>query len=161
MLNPFEHPNVPKTIVAILGGLAGLLGGYDLLLQVLLIAISLDIVVGSARAFLACEVSAAIAFRGGFRKLGVLVAVALATLLDQVVAPAVGAQLLRTAAAAYYIAVEGVSIMGHLAALGVPLPPVLVDALSVYQSKKNEDKGNSGVTAVRDGILPTPAPKKE
>lgn len=112
---------------AALGLVAGLLGGWDALLQILLILMALDEATGMAGAATRGELSARALLAGSFRKLGVLCAVALAVTLDRLLG---NAAALRSIACVYYIAMEGLSIAENLGGLGVPLPPALVKALA-------------------------------
>lgn len=129
---------VLKWLSLVLGGIVGLLGGWDILMQVLALMVVADVLVGSFLAAATGTVSVEIAYKGGFKKLGIFIAIAVAVALDRVLSGAVPGQLLRTAACGYYIAVEGLSVATHLVALGVPLPPVLLAALERYRQQQDK-----------------------
>lgn len=130
-----------KVLTAILAAAAGLLGGYDDLLRVLLLAMVIDTAVGTARAFKEHRLSAEVAYYGGFKKLGMLAAIALAVSLDKLVSGDTDHQVLRTLTAGYYVGVLGLSVVENLSSLGVKLPDALVSALERFyeQGQKSQE----------------------
>ena len=114
-------------ITAILGAIVGLLGGKDILLDVLLIMVTVDFISGIMQAYLDCKLNSKECFRGIVKKLGYFMAIALAYSMDRML----GLQmpLIRTALMGYLIANEGISGLEHLGAMGVPIPPWLITRL--------------------------------
>lgn len=128
-------------ICAALAGLGTFLtfifGDWDVALQCLVIAIALDYISGIIKAFINKELSSKIGVKGILKKVGVLVIVALAVLIDKVTGES-GA--VRTLVIYYFVANEGLSIVENLGEAGLPIPDVIKKAL---KSLKNESKGKT------------------
>lgn len=114
-----------------------LLGGFDVALQCLLVAIVIDYISGLAKAYITKTLSSQIGLKGIIKKVGVLLVVMLAVLIDRVTGES-GA--IRTLVIYYFVANEGLSIIENLAQAGVPIPKVIKDALKAL---KKEGKGNA------------------
>lgn len=113
-----------------------MVGGFDVAMQCLLIAIALDYISGLIKAFSLKVLSSKIGFRGILKKLGVLVLVMLAVLIDRVTGES-GA--IRTLVIYYFVANEGLSIIENLGEAGLPIPKSLKKALKVLKGKGNQD----------------------
>ena len=111
-----------------------LFGGFDVALQCLLVAIILDYVSGMIKAYNTKSLSSSIGFKGILKKVGILIIVMLAVLVDRVTLDNGG---IRTLVIYYFVANEGLSILENLALSGLPIPKKLKDALKVI---KNENK---------------------
>ena len=114
-----------------------LLGGFDVALQCLLVAIVIDYISGLAKAYITKTLSSQIGLKGIIKKVGVLLVVMLAVLIDRVTGES-GA--IRTLVIYNFVANEGLSIIENLAQAGVPIPKVIKDALKAL---KKEGKGNA------------------
>lgn len=124
------------TIIASIGtGIVYLLGGFDVAIQCLLIAIVLDYLSGVTKAFITKELSSSIGFKGIVKKVALLLVVMLSVLIDRVTGES-GA--IRTLVIYYFVANEGLSIVENLAKAGLPIPKVIKDALKAL---KKESKG--------------------
>lgn len=104
-----------------------LFGGWSLPLQILIAFIVIDYLSGVVAAFVCKRLDSAIGARGIAKKVGFLVLVAVAHLLDQMAG--LGAPVLQTATIWFLIANEGISITENLGEIGVPIPKTLQDAL--------------------------------
>lgn len=128
-----------ETFCVILGGittaLVYLLGGFDIALQCLLIAIALDYISGIIKAFTTKTLSSRIGFNGIVKKLGILLLVMVGVLVDRV-SGNTGA--IRTLVIYYFVANEGLSIVENLSIAGIPIPKGLKNALKVIR-KESED----------------------
>ena len=113
-----------------------LLGGFDVAIQCLLVAIVLDYLSGLAKAFVTKTLSSQIGARGLVKKVAILLVVMLAVLIDRVTGES-GA--IRTLVIYYFVANEGLSITENLAQAGVPMPKIIKDALKAL---KKESKGD-------------------
>lgn len=111
-----------------------LLGGIDIALQCLLIAIVLDYVSGIIKAFITKQLSSKIGFKGIIKKVGLLLIVMLGVLVDRVTGDT-GA--IRSLVIYYFVANEGLSIIENLSLAGVPFPKGLKKALKVLREKGN------------------------
>lgn len=109
-----------------------LLGGWDVALQCLVIAIALDYVSGITRAFVTKTLSSRIGFQGLLKKMGLLLIVMLGTLIDRVTGDT-GA--IRTLVIYYFVANEGLSILENLGQAGVPIPPAIKKALKALRKE--------------------------
>lgn len=112
-----------------------LIGGFDVAMSCLLIAIALDYVSGILKAFINKNLSSEIGLKGILKKIGILVIVMLGVLIDRV-AGETGA--IRTLVIYYFVANEGLSIIENLGEAGLPIPKKLKNALKAL--KKETDK---------------------
>jgi toxin secretion/phage lysis holin len=121
-----------KAAFAILGGaITAVLGGWDLALQVLVLFVVLDYLVGLIAAWTEKSLSSKVGFRGIAKKMLLFVPIAICYALDQVL----GQEILRSLAIFFYIANEGLSIIENLGRAGVPVPAALGDALEQMKRK--------------------------
>ena len=125
-----------SVLAAIATGTVYLIGGFDVALNCLLIAIVLDYISGIIKAYIKKELSSSIGLKGILKKVGVLIIVMLATLMDRV-AGATGA--IRTLVIYYFVANEGLSILENLGAAGVPIPAKLKKALKELKKEANKN----------------------
>ena len=72
-------------------------------------------------------------FKGGVKKVTILLLVALGTVLDNIITP--DEAFIRIMIVSYYIANESLSILENIGACGVPLPKALY---KILDSLKNE-----------------------
>lgn len=127
----------------ICGVLVNLLGGWDIWLASLVFLMATDIVVGIVKSIL-CKsdkspsggLSSQSMFRGGIKKILILILIAIGTALDEIIEP--GNAFIRSSVAGYYIANEMISIFENIGACGVPLPGIFYKVLDIL--KKNSDE---------------------
>ena len=119
-------------------GLVFLLGGFDIALLCLIIAILLDYISGIIKAYVNKDLSSKIGFKGLLKKVGVLLIVMLAVLIDKITG---GTGAVRTLVIYYFVANEGLSIIENLALAGVPIPDSIKNALKVLKDMGNNKKG--------------------
>ena len=112
-------------------------GDWDVALQCLIIAIAIDYISGIIKAFINKELSSKIGVKGLLKKVGVLLIVALATLIDKITGET---GMVRTLVIYYFVANEGLSVIENLGEAGLPIPDVIKKAL---KSLKNESKGKT------------------
>jgi len=134
-----------RLVASVVGGfMIGALGGWDTMLEVLVIMVVLDWITGMMEAYQKKELNSSVGAKGIFKKAGYFIAVVAAVELDKILAQAAGtssgllAQALAAIAQAlparsimilFLIGTEGLSLFEHLAALGVPIPRYITDAL--------------------------------
>ena len=109
-----------------------LLGGVDVALSCLLVAIVLDYVSGLIKAFVTKNLSSKIGVKGIIKKVSILLIVMLAVLVDRVTGET-GA--IRTLVIYYFVANEGLSIIENLGQAGVPIPQSIKKALKVMKKE--------------------------
>lgn len=113
------------SVGAVIGYLFGI--NADAVLALVILA-SLDMVAGVAVAATDGAVSATEMWKGITRKVLLFSVIVVAHFVD--VALGADKPVMATAAILWFTANEGLSIIEHAAALGVPIPPRLVDALA-------------------------------
>lgn len=113
---------------AVGGVLAFLFGISSEAMLALVILTTLDMAAGVAVAATDRAVSAVTMWRGLVRKILLFAVIIVAHFVD--VALGTDKPVMATAAVLWFTANEGLSIIEHAAALGVPVPPRLVDALA-------------------------------
>ena len=121
-------------ISTLVTGLLYLLGGIDVALNCLLIAIALDYVSGVIKAFNNKTLSSRIGLRGLFKKIGILIVVMLAVLIDRVTG---NTGAIRTLVLYYFVANEGLSIVENLGQAGLPIPKTIKNALKALKDQSN------------------------
>lgn len=124
---------ISSSIIAVVcTTLVYLLGGLDVALSCLLVAIVLDYVSGLIKAFVTKNLSSKIGVIGIIKKVSVLLIVMLAVLVDRVTGET-GA--IRTLVIYYFVANEGLSIIENLGQAGVPIPQSIKKALKVMKKE--------------------------
>lgn len=137
-----QHSNAFKAIFAVGATLLQFLfGGWSLPLQILVAFIVIDYVSGVVAAFVGQRLDSRVGVRGIARKVGFLVLVAVAHLLD--VGTGMEAPILQTATTWFLIANEGISITENLGEIGVPIPKSLQEALRRLRDDEGPPGGNS------------------
>ena len=109
-----------------------LIGGIDIAFLCLIVAIALDYVSGLIKAYSTKTLSSSIGFRGILKKIGVLVLVMLAVVVDRITVNNGG---IRTLVIYYFVANEGLSVLENLAQAGLPIPKKLKEALKVIKKE--------------------------
>jgi len=128
-----------KTVFAAAGGaVAFWLGGLDKLLIALVVMMGLEYVAGILRAWYSRALSSAMGFRGIAKKVMLLVVVAF--VIEYVTE---GAFPVREIVIMFFIANEGLSILENAAALGLPLPQKLREALAQIKGGDRDAEANS------------------
>ena len=121
-----------KWTAAIVGGtITALLGGWDIMLQVLVGFVVADYVVAVIAAAMDGRLNSAVGFRGIAKKILLFVPIGIAYSLDQVL----GYDVLRNLAIWFYLANEGLSILENSSRAGVPYPPGLLSTLEQLKQK--------------------------
>ena len=109
-----------------------LLGGWDVSLQCLLLAIVFDYISGMIKAFHTKTLSSKIGFHGILKKVGVLLIVMLGVLVDRVTG---NTGAVRTLVIYYFVANEGLSVIEKLGQCGVPIPASIKKALKALNKE--------------------------
>ena len=133
-----KETGVTAVLAGFLAAILSILGGWSAAMTTLVVLIGLDIVSGFTRAYVQQTLSSKESYRGIGRKLLIMIAVALAAQLDNLMG---GASLLRDAVVIFYCASEGLSIVENLVAAGLPVPDQLKAALAQLNGKKFEEGG--------------------
>jgi toxin secretion/phage lysis holin len=143
--------NVYKTVCAGAGAVISFFTGLPVIMWVLVGMMSLDYVTGIITGWMGVsnkteggKLSSRAAFEGLLKKVGVLLVVLLAVLLDTAVANSAGVTFhaVTGATCLWFIASEGVSVLENAAEMGIPIPGVLRKALEIL---KDGGEGKSEV----------------
>ena len=121
--------NIFKGFVAAVGtGLTWIFGAWDVALAVLIAFMALDYMSGLLKAYINKEVSSDIGLKGLTRKFLILLVLIAAVLLDRLINT--GDWVFRTIVCYFYVANEGISLLENAAALGLPVPDAIKNALA-------------------------------
>lgn len=131
--------NAVQFTIAAIGGYVGyFLGGCDGFLYALLAFITLDYITGVMLAIIERKLSSEIGFKGIFKKVLILVMVAVGYILDSKIIG--NGSAIRTAVIFFYISNEGISLLENSSKLGLPIPEKLKAVLNQME-KGNEKDG--------------------
>ena len=114
--------------------LAQWLGGFDDLLEALVVFMLVDYVTGLFCAVVEKKLSSAVGFKGILQKCLILLLVGTANIIDERIIEG-SDHLLRTAVIFFYISNEGISILENASRLGLPVPDKLRDVLEQVKKK--------------------------
>lgn len=131
------------SLSAVISYIVYLLGGFDIALQCLLVAIILDYISGITKAFITKEVSSKTGFKGLLKKIMILFIVMLAVIVDRVT---LDSGAIRTLVIYYFVANEGLSILENLGQAGLPIPKSIKNALKSLKDlgdEKDKKKGSN------------------
>lgn len=123
-------------------------GGFDVALNVLLIAIVIDYLSGIIKAFITGTADSRVGFKGIVKKVAILLVVALSVLIDQLT-HAEG--LLRTLVIYYFVANEGLSIIENLGQAGVPIPDTLKQAIKQLRKESKNVRTSKNIRSKQNG----------
>ncbi len=144
MVNANAVKNWILAALAASGGfLSNMLGGWDMLLQVLIVIMAVDIITGWIVAGVFHKspktetgaLDSKIGFKGLFKKFSVLLLILVAAQLDK----AIGGSFSRTAVMLFFCGNEGLSILENLALMGIEYPAFLKNALEALKKKDDND----------------------
>lgn len=120
--------NTIKYSFAAVGSAAAyFLGGWDLMLKILVTLTVLDFLTGVLAAIYNKCLSSEIGSKGIVRKVGIYIIVAMAYLLDTLMNTN---NVIRGATIGFYISIEGLSIVENWSRMELPLPKTVKDALA-------------------------------
>ena len=121
------------------------LGGWDKALQVLLVLMLVDYVIGLLGAIRLEKLNGEVIYWAGIRKIVCLFVVGLASMLGDWIQP--GMPIFRATAIYFYGGREGLSIIKNLGVIGVPLPQAIRKLLEQLGGKGGtSDEDQTGQT---------------
>lgn len=109
-----------------------LIGGLDLAFKTLAIMMVLDYITGVISAIYNKKVNSKIGFKGILKKMLYLIAIMVASLLDNLL----GQQVIRYVVIYFFFANDGISILENIAKCNVKLPQKLIDSLEQLKDKE-------------------------
>lgn len=126
--------NIIKILLgSILSGATYLIGGWDLAIQTLLVCITIDYITGLCKAYMNKTLNSQIGIKGIIKKVGYLCIVAVTVMLDRIIGDT-GA--IRTTVIYIFVANEMLSIIENWAAMGLPIPKILLEKLEQLKGDK-------------------------
>lgn len=112
-----------------------LVGGVDMVLKIVLIAICIDYLTGLLLAIYNKKISSEIGYRGLIKKLGIIIAIIVANLADMTLGMD---STIRTVVCMFYISNEFISICENLGNMGVLIPKKFIEYLEQIDKNKEE-----------------------
>lgn len=117
-----------------------LIGGWQLLLTILVVFMFIDITTGIIKALIQKKLNSKIGYKGFLKKATIMLVIILANWLDILTTSDV--PVFKTLAIYFYIGMEGLSILENLNQIGVPIPKAISKYINQIakeeKSKKNE-----------------------
>ena len=110
----------------------GIIGEPTTILYALLVLISIDYLTGVISAAVHGRLNSYVGFVGVSRKIIILALCILSHQIDVIVGTG---YVIRDATLIYYAGVESLSILENAGKIGVPIPPVLTNAISVLKGR--------------------------
>lgn len=144
-----------KRVIEIISGLAGAVisffVGLPPIIWILVGVETMDYITGLICGFMGVSpktetggLSSNAAFRGLLKKVLILLVVGLAALVDKAVGQIANIEIVAVTGATclWFVASEGLSVLENAAAMGVPIPKILMNALEIIrqQGTGKEDK---------------------
>ena len=127
---------VLKSVIATILGIGTYFwGGFDAVIAALLSLIIIDFITGIIKSVLQKKMSSLKMFEGGAKKIGILLIVAVANIVDTALD---FGSILRAITISYFIANEGISILENWSILGLPIPHKLKDILIQVKTDRTE-----------------------
>lgn len=122
-----------NSVVAIIGAfLINIYGGWDLLMQSLVIICIIDYITGLLAAMYEGKLASKIGFKGIIKKVCMFAVVAVAC----TIACMTKQELIRPVVIMFYISNEGISILENVGKTGVKYPKQLKNILKEFREKK-------------------------
>ena len=142
---------ITEALAAALGAVISFFIGLPPIIWVLVAVMTLDYItvimcgaMGKSPKTATGGLSSKTAFEGLLKKVLILIVVGLAALVDHAITVSAGIQMAAVTGACclWFVASEGLSILENAAAMGVPIPKVMMKALEIMREKG--DGGESG-----------------
>ena len=121
---------------AIGGFFVFLLGGWDKLIQALLLLMVIDYISGLIKAITQKELSSKVGFKGIGKKVLTLLVVAVAVIAENMI----GIPAMREIVIMFFAVNEALSILENAGQSGLKLPPKLKESLIQIRDKENKEE---------------------
>lgn len=135
---------ITEWLAAAGGAVLAFITGLPVIIWILIGVMSLDYVTGILCGLMGKSpktetggLSSKTAFEGLLKKVLILIVVGLAALVDRAIGDAASIEMVAVTGACclWFVASEGLSILENAAAMGVPIPKVLMKALEIMRQK--------------------------
>ncbi len=124
-----------------------LLGGWNTVLEILLIVMALDYLTGVANAFKSHSVSSSAGYKGLVKKSTIFIIVILSAQIDKMLGP--DNHLFRDCTAISFSINDALSILENAGSMGLKFPAFLYSALVKIQ-KQADNTGDKAVEAIHE-----------
>ncbi len=115
-----------------------LIGGWQLLLTILVVFMFIDIATGIIRALIKKKLNSKIGYIGFLKKATIMLVIILANWLD--ILTTSDMPVFKTLAIYFYIGMEGLSILENLNQIGVPIPKPITKYLNQISKEEKQNK---------------------
>lgn len=123
-------------IIAVAGTcITFLFGGWDIVLNSLIILMAVDYITGLMKGYVNKDLSSSTSAKGLFKKIMILLILVVAVALDRMIGT--DEHMFRTLVAFFYISNESLSIIENASQLGVPVPAQIKNALEQLKNNNN------------------------
>ena len=112
-----------------------ILGGYDIALECLFLAMVIDYLTGISQAFYNKNIDSKVGFKGLIKKFGIILLVCLSVLIDRIMGTN---GIIRSFVIYYSFANEGISITENFGKMNILVPEIIKEKLK--QLKESGDK---------------------
>jgi len=140
--------HIHEFLAAVGGVILSFFTGMPPIIWVLVAVMTLDYITGLLCGFLGKSpktetggLSSKTAFEGLLKKVLILIVVGLAALVDHAVTVSAGIEMAAVTGACslWFVASEGLSIIENAAAMGVPIPQILLKALEIIRARGQQE----------------------
>ena len=130
------------------GAVLAFFTGLPVIIWILIGVMSLDYITGIMCGFMGKSpktetggLSSQAAFEGLMKKVLILMVVGLAAMVDKAIASAASIEMVAVTGATclWFVASEGLSVLENAAAMGVPIPKVLMKALEIMRKQGDNE----------------------
>ena len=115
-----------------------LIGGWQLLLTILLVFMVIDIATGIIKALIQRKLNSKIGYKGFLKKATIMLVIILANWLDMLTISDV--PVFKTIAIYFYIGMEGLSILENINQIGVPIPNAIIKYIDQLAKEEKPTK---------------------
>jgi toxin secretion/phage lysis holin len=122
-----------KTGATVTGGIVGyLFGGWDVLLQILLVFVCIDYISGLLASGIEGKLSSKIGFKGIAKKVMIFALIAVAHMIDKALGES---NIFRDSVIFFYLGNELLSILENSGRIGLPVPEQIKNAVQILKGK--------------------------
>ena len=133
-----KYFNKLSIVIAAIGGwLAGIMGGWDMLLKTIVFLVVLDYITGFIKGIYTKSLSSEIGFKGLLKKIMIFIVIAAAYQMQLLLGESIK---LREIVIMFFICNEGLSLVENAAVL-IPMPARFKDALLQLRDKTSGEDG--------------------
>ena len=126
---------ITQIFLAVIGGIAYILGGFDTILVTLITFMIVDYITGVLKAIRLKQLNSQIGAKGIVKKIGYLIIVVIAVKLDVILG---NTSYIRNLVIFGFISNEGISILENASLLEIPIPEKIKSVLKQLRAEHEE-----------------------